>query len=83
VLPSCPSLSMDGFCIQHQVIGVRLLSDFRRGTAQNHFLEQDLAAVDRTVTPWLVFLGGSARKAKGSGRVTSAPGELCILYMLP
>jgi acid phosphatase type 7 len=31
--------------------------DFRKDSAQYKFIESDLAAVDRAVTPWLVFAG--------------------------
>jgi hypothetical protein len=31
--------------------------DFRKGTAQNAWLERDLATVNRTNTPWLIFSG--------------------------
>jgi acid phosphatase type 7 len=31
--------------------------DFRKDSDQYSFIASDLAAVDRTVTPWLVFAG--------------------------
>ena len=39
------------------VVAMSTEHDFRRGSAQYRWLEADLAAVDKSVTPWILFSG--------------------------
>lgn len=39
------------------IVAMNTEYDFSRGSPQYKFLEEDLASVDRTVTPWIIFGG--------------------------